>query len=262
MPNVHQQYTNEMYQKFGYLATWTPNVILKLGDVGVLRDRIFELETTLSELGIPFNVRSDSSPADYEYISSSAVSIKLKAAGEIPSTGSLLSQTDAGISISFEEADSIVFQALGSEVTSILGQDKLGGEILSRYEKGDWPKDYVVITNLITSKSATVLISSGRGGQIEFAVNSAVGLSELKIADANVDFRVVNSSKIGTKILASEGLTPLFKASGIKKRVLRKPTFTRRGESQNLGSGERLSSTENSANAVARFSEITYDDFD
>jgi hypothetical protein len=262
MPNGHQQYTNEMYQKFGYLATWAPNVILKLGDVGVLRDRIFERETTLAELGIPFTTRSDSSPADYEYVSSNTASIKLKAAGEIPSIGSLLSQADAGISISFEEADAIVFQALHCEITSVLGQDKLGKEILSRYEKEDWPKDYVVVTDLVTCKSATILISSGHGGQIEFATKSAVGFSELKIADATLGLHVVSSSKIGTKILAAEGLTPLFKASGIKRRLLRKPKFTRRDESQDQKGGAGLPPTGQSAHAATRFIEVTYDDFD
>ena len=256
MSGGYYQYTDEMYQNFGYLASWAPNTILRLGDVGILRDRIFELETTLSELNIPFTVRTDATPADYEYISSNAVSIKFKAAGEVPSIGSSLSQADAGISINFDDADAIVFQALHCEITSILGLDNLGREIISRYENGDWSKNRVIVTDLITSKSATILISSGHDGQIELAANSNIGLNQFKIANAGVNFRVVNSSKIGTRIIAAENLTPLFKASGIKKQLLRKPTFVRRSESQDV----QPSSLNESTKPVSSLSEVTYDD--
>jgi len=79
-----------MFDDFGYLATWFPNVVLKLGDVGVLRDRVFEQITTLEERGISFNTSTKTAPADYEHTSSDSVSIRFKAAGDAPAAGSAL----------------------------------------------------------------------------------------------------------------------------------------------------------------------------
>jgi|SRR5215217_5615517 len=155
--------------------------------------------------------------------------------------------------MNFSNANAIVFKALQCGVTSIFAQDQLGEEIISRYEADDWPRDHVVVTDLVTSKSATVLISSGRGGQIEFAANAAVNPAQLNIANAEANFQVAYSSNVGTKIVAAKHLTPLFKVSGIKRRLLRRSTFVRRGE-------PHVTNEVNDQPAV-RFTELNYDDF-
>jgi hypothetical protein len=95
----HHQYTSELHAKFGYLAAWAPNVVLHLGDVGTLKDHIFEPVTTLTTLGIPFETRNAESSADYEYASAGTVSIQVKTAGRAPALGSALTATDAGITV-------------------------------------------------------------------------------------------------------------------------------------------------------------------
>ncbi len=65
MGAVYQQYTEELHDKFGYLATWLPGTKLKLGDVGILKRDRFEFVTTLNDLGLPFTIRDISGAADY-----------------------------------------------------------------------------------------------------------------------------------------------------------------------------------------------------
>jgi hypothetical protein len=80
MASINKQYAKEINERFGYLATWLPNVEMRVGDVGIIRDHIFERRTSLAELGIPVDVQLDPSAIDFEYTSSDAVTINVKAA--------------------------------------------------------------------------------------------------------------------------------------------------------------------------------------
>lgn len=254
MVAVHHQYTEEMKKKFGYLAAWLPNQSVRLGDVGILQDRVFEQMTTLDELGISFETRFSDMPADYEYQSSDKVSVQVKLSGELPVAESVLTKADAGIGYYFHDANAIVFQALKCNVESILEKAKLGEKIIQLFEKEQWPRDYVIITDLIRCKSATILISSGRDGYIEFAVNANVQANQfIKIADAETKLRLVQSSNIGTQIVGTKNLTPLFKVFGIKQGLFRKPKFIARGE-QEVANEEMMAEIE--------FTELNYSDFE
>lgn len=261
MTSAYLLYAEEMYKHFGYLATWAPNVSLKLGDVGIIKDRVFERVATLDSKGITFGARPNPNEADYEYTSANGVTVKIKGAGEVPDAGSVISKADAGISYAFQRENAIVFQAMRCRETSILDQSSLGAQILLLYEQGKWPDDYVVITNLITSQSTTVLISSSRSGMIEFSLDASLNPGGVvQIAGLKTGLKVVQSSNIGTKIIAAKGLTPLFKAAGIKKRLMLRPQFTQKGVDKYLSQTLEANGAEQPP--AVRFDEIAFDDFD
>ena len=108
---------------------------------------------------------------------------------------------------------------------SIEDPNALGKEILKRYNKGEWEEDWVVITEVAQSNSATIIISSGKGGKIELKATGKINAANIDIADVNANFQIAYSKNIHTKITAQEGLTPLFKAQGIKKIIIGAPTF-------------------------------------
>src|SRR5262249_33661150 len=104
---------------------------------------------------------------------------------------------------------------------------QIADSVLSRYADGEWPADQVVITDLISADTLTVLISSGANAEIELSVKGDVGSSVAKLASANASYSVNNSSSICTRIIGQRGATPLFKARGIKRSLLPwgEPTF-------------------------------------
>jgi hypothetical protein len=261
MTSAHLLYTEEMYKRFGYLATWVPNINLNLGDVGVMKDRVFERVTTLAQQSITFETRADPNYADYEYTSANGVKVKIKGAGEVPMAGSVISQADAGISYAFQRENAIVFQATRCREMSILDQSNLGTQILSFYEQGKWPEDYVVITNLISCQGTTILISSSSSGMIEFSIDAGLNPGRIiQIADVKTGLKVVQSSNIGVKFIAAKDLTPLFKAAGVKKRLLMKPQFIQKGEDKELS--QTLAANGEKELPAVRFAEIAFDDFD
>ena len=96
MAKAWEQYTKEMFEKFGYMATWTPGLPLELGDVGSHQRKVFSRATSLKNLGIEFKTREDKTEETQKHSSSGSVSIMFKAAGKAPAVGSVLTQAEAG----------------------------------------------------------------------------------------------------------------------------------------------------------------------
>lgn len=223
--NSSKKYTNELRKQFGYFATWLPGTPLKLGDVGVLRNNIFTKLTNLSELGVEFEIFEDKTPSDLEHTTKGAVSMSVKSAGAASLPGSSLQVMDAGLTLEFSKENAIYFLAKGTTSPSIKDQIKLGQKIVKFFEDGKWDKDWAVITEVVNSKSATIIISSSSEGKIELKVNGDVEIGSIDLADSSIGFELVTSKSLSTKILAESKLTPLFKASQVKTSWFIPPVF-------------------------------------
>jgi hypothetical protein len=228
MVAISKQYAREMNEKFGYFATWLPNVRLKLGDIGVVRKQVFEPVSSLEQLGIAFAIDRDRQAADLDYTSSDAVSIEAKSSAAAHDPAETAAQAGGSISISFSRAEAVVFQASGCVTSRIADVKSLGEEILSRYHRDAWDPDHVVVTDLISAGGATILISNGQNAHIDLAIRVEAGSGMTKIAEANANVTVTRAAGIGTRIVAAAGLTPLFKVAGVKRRIFRNDQFARR----------------------------------
>ena len=227
MAEVYSQYTEELSEEYGYLATWLPNVRLHLGDVGILRRDRFELITSLKNLAIPFEIRETGEAADYQYVSADGANIAF-GANAAGLAGATLAASSAKASVTFKRANAVVFVAKGCKSTFIDRQDVLGKEILARDEAGSWPKNHVVITELVTADSATVIISATADAKIEFSAESKLAPSGVSLADVAAGLQVASSSGVAAQIVASRQLTPLFRASGVRRRLLGGANFQSR----------------------------------
>jgi len=218
--SVVEQYTNELHKKFGYYATWMPGKKLVIGDVGKLNGRVFERETSLKNLGIEFQVIVDDTKMDLDYKSEGAVDIKTKLSGQSPIVGSGLSEADAGLTLEFKKEKSVVFEAKGVLSHQIEDLVPVKAEVLKRFKDKTWEKDWVIITEMAVADSATILISNKNNNIIDLRAKSDIKANDLKLANAEACFSVLNTSGLETKIIAESELTPLFKIVGIKTKIL------------------------------------------
>lgn len=223
--SISKQYTKEIFGETNYSATWLPNVIVSPGDVGRITDYQYQPLTTLKDLNIQFDVVPSSVQADFDYSSTDSVSVHIKAAGQAPLTGSSITEADAGISINFTRDNAVVFRISRCKSTRIKDPKSLGDEIVSRYHAGDWKEDMVVVMEVVSAASATIVISKGNNAGIDIAARAKIGSHKLDLADLEANFQVLKESNIATKIIASKALTPLFKTSGIIKRFMRNTIF-------------------------------------
>ncbi|HLF63265.1 MAG TPA: hypothetical protein VI603_05920 [Saprospiraceae bacterium] len=221
-----KQYLNEINNRFQYRATWEPNKTLAIGDIGILEKGIFSLRSTLAKENIPPTIRTDENEGSMKYTSEGAVDITAKLSGQTSMPQSGLAQGDAGITIQFKKQDAVVFQINGSRTHQIENTGEIEREVLQRFRENKWPKDWVIITELVQAKEATILISNSKDSKIELKANANVhAASDLDIADAQLQFGVVAKRGIATEIIAKEGITPLYRVSGIKKPVFGDPSL-------------------------------------
>jgi hypothetical protein len=219
MAKAWKQYTKEMAVKFGYFATWEPGVPLAVGDVGVIRRNLFTRISTLDDFKIKFDVRKDPTTTKLSHASSGKVKITFKAAGKPALPGSSLADAQAGVSIDFYSENATVFETIECRTEAIKDQVAVGKAVAELYAGGGWNKDWVVITEIISSGSGTVLISAAKNAKIELSASATVTGASFNLADAKLGLTIENSTNMHTSIVATEGLTPLFKARGLKTDV-------------------------------------------
>jgi hypothetical protein len=230
MAGPQEQYTDELKSKFGYYATWLPGKPLSLGDIGVFTDNVFTRLRGLEDVGIKdCDTLPDPSAEDLEYNSRGNVSVTTKLSGTISPQGISLANADAGLVVEFGNENSILFKANQTRTPSIKDIIKLGEQVLELYEEGKWNKKWVVVTELVTAESATILISNNKNGRIELKANANIDAISIDIADAKFQFSTIFSKGLETKIMAQSGLTPLFKVMGIKTRIFLPPAFIAKG---------------------------------
>jgi hypothetical protein len=229
--SISKQYTKELRDNTNYSAIWLPTLTVQPGDVGRITNYEYEPVTTLTELNIPFSIVKGHVAADINYASANAVSIVVKTAGQAPLVGSLLAQAEAGVMIKFSRENAVVFRAAHCKSSSIKDRLSLENEIIARYKNGDWKEDYVVVTEVVSAASSTILISSGKNAQMDLKAGGKINPGGFNLADVDAQFQVIQESNVATKILAANGLTPLFKSAGIKKLFLRPGVVLRGPES-------------------------------
>lgn len=252
MTAVNSRYAKELRQRFGYTATWLPNVPVRLGDIGTLYGHTYERIRTLADFGISFDSRPPiSMTTSLEYASTGDVYITIKQKGELSIANSALAKADAGIIIEFGRAGAVVFQAGGCAVSSIEDQLSLADKLLAMYADGQWNRDYVVVTDVVHAEWTSVLVSKANAANIEFRLDA--DLMHASLADASAaGLQVIRSHNIETQIIAKGGLTPLFKAKGIRPRLIQPPRVVSRGQ--------RPTSIDLSENFI--FGDMDYEDFE
>lgn len=245
---VSKQYTKKLKKEFDYSATWLPTTIVKPGDVGKLANYMFTHVANLNDFGIKYGTIGESSNLEFEYCSSDSVSINAKVSGQAPVAGSNLSVADAGVNIKFSKGKGIVFRLSKCTSARIADMNAVGSQIASIYDK-KWKKDLVVVYEAVKANSATIIISNSSDAQIDLRAKGQASAGAIDLADVNAEFQIAKKSKIATNIIASEGLTPLFKASGFKKRFF--------GGGLYWDLGEELNKKDN-----VKFGRVDYADFE
>lgn len=219
-------YAKTIKQQLGYLATWLPGTPLALGDIGILKKNKFNRIGRLEDLEVDFTIRTDETKEDIEHSTEGGHSITTKLAGALSPPGSSLLQADAGIIIEFLKEKAIIFKATGATSPSIENQIELANNIIELFQQGKWNKDWVVITELVHAESTSVIIANSSQAKIELKVNAEGALPlVLNIGNADLKLAPVISKDLLTEIIATEALTPLFKASKLKSKLFAPPVF-------------------------------------
>lgn len=220
--SVSARYTKELRERFGYSATWFPTVRVELGDVGRMAGYEFERLGGLADFGVHFDARGSESVGTMAYASSGAVEVSVGGAAEVAS-GPWAAPAGAAMSIKFSREGAVWFQADACVVEAIEDLFALESDILALNEAGKWDDDLVVVSEVIRAEQGTVLVSGGAQGGVDLTTQA-----EVPAVGGRARMRVTASRNVGTQVVGHGGLTPLFRAKGIRRRLLRQTKLTSR----------------------------------
>lgn len=217
MSDVSKLYLKSIYSRFGYFGTWLPNSPMSLGEVGLQERGIFKRMTSLTDLGIPFEIRSSAHPVDFIYTSNSGLSTQLKLAGEIAG-GSTLPVAQGGVVIEFTQEGAFLFQAVDCLSDEIANRSVVGKLVLQAFRDGHWQSDWCVVDSVVNADCSTILVANSKRAKLELSSKGPLDITNM----ANVDANLAVHSQQGDvlRILAADGLAPLFRLSSIKHSLV------------------------------------------
>lgn len=205
-------YVNGIKKKLNnYYAAWLPSQKFKLGDVGVLDGNFFTRSHSLNDLGMAFEERPNSGSTPINYVSDSGVTITIKTSGETNQQLLSIPKGKAGIGIEFSKEGSFIVQAAKSYETSISNIYKLEEDIRHAFQDGKWKSKWVVITQLVYTPMATIVISNSSQSKIELSAEGTVPVNGFSLGEANAEFSMTSQTGDIWYSNNAKDLTPFFK---------------------------------------------------
>ncbi|MER5916815.1 hypothetical protein ABT124_42250 [Streptomyces sp. NPDC001982] len=231
---IHERYTKEIYDGLGYFAVWMPNSPVSLGDVGVLRGRRFHRMTSLAELGVVFDTVGPGAPMVHSYSSSGDVEVAVS--GEATAPGVLGIEPQLTITVAFHQAHATYFRAVGCTEEVVGDHLALQRGIADLRKAGVWRSEYHVVTKLVKTGPAVILVSSRAGTRVEFQASADLAPVSLPLVSAGAGIGTsVGSTLAAEAVTLNGGLTPLFELSALRRSLNARPRLRIRGPGSPAG---------------------------
>ncbi|PHN02007.1 nSTAND1 domain-containing NTPase [Flavilitoribacter nigricans] len=197
-----------------FSATWPPSRQITIGAVGRFYQGKFQRDTTLQELGIPFNVTIDSVES-ISYTSNCNVLTKLpgiqdKKFKAVPNgqSGLKLELKSRGIYMDFQEMTRYRIEDLHI----------VAAYVLQLYDQGIWRPNWLIVHDVYHTSDGTIVVGySWNRGFVEF------GIEENYDVDSTLTRSLVPLDSAKTHIiLSNQTLTPFFQAVGLRQDFKKK----------------------------------------
>jgi hypothetical protein len=225
LPSIEEQYTGEMYEQRGYFATWEPHVPIKIGHCGPIDGRTFKPQGHLSQWRIDFDVEDEGQPADIDYSSKSGLKTTFQLRGGAQTIPNI-PQGTAGLRLLFEREEAVAMALKGARHSRIRDVQRLKRSLLAAVtSRNPFPDDWFVVTDLMASEFASVVIVQGKGASFAVTADADFAAGLVDLANASLKITIADENQVGYKMLAKSGATPLFRGIRLKRTWLRKIKF-------------------------------------
>lgn len=215
----------------GYRPTWLPAVRLSVGDYGVLEKDVFSREGNIyTDFKIEVKPKPGEKSPSLNFSSEKGVALTTKIKGKVEPKAELLGEADAGFIVEFSKGSGYICNLKEYSVTLIENLGKIKTEVLQRFNEGKWDENHVIISQVITADSSTILVSGQSSTKLEFKANADVKVADMDIADAKMKLQYLSGKTIAVNEAGREGTTPLYRAIGIDKKFLRAAKVSNRGD--------------------------------
>ena len=220
-------YQSEMHHNLGFYATWLPGDPIEIGDVGVLLDGRFRRLTSLTDLGISYDLSTAGTPQTVQY--TSAKGTKVGAA----TSASVAGIAGVEINIEFSADGAFVFHATGLQASRLQELPAVGENVLAAYEKGHWRKEWLLIEAVHIADCATIIISQDSSASLVLTGSVSGPIAVLSLADPKARLDVSSSRGKLVHVVGGRALRPLYSCLRIEHSFFAEPLLApARGEAR------------------------------
>ncbi|SCL29917.1 hypothetical protein GA0070624_3975 [Micromonospora rhizosphaerae] len=202
---------------FDRLPVWLPGTSMRLGDIGVFGDGGWTTHTTLSALGIPFSVGPVGVPTSFDYASSDGAEVRswVGANGE-PLPGMV--SGNAGLRIRFSRAGAFVLKAGAVRTRQIVELDTLDGLLVQRYQRGDWRREWVLVTEVAQGGPVLILVSASADGEAVVDLGVKAVAAGAPLAGGGTGVSVGSSRGLAATFTSQRQTTVLWRGRCVQDR--------------------------------------------
>lgn len=223
-------YTGTLHQDLRYLATWTPDREIAVGDIMIMQeDRSLERQQALHDLEVDFEERSESAPGPMHYVSRKGLTVTTGAGAEVeglPFSGSA--------ELRFETERATFFRLEGAREHSMKNLYTVKEAMLRLHAKGDWREEWIVITHVVKAARSIVLVSKDGKASAQLAADARLPGDAAGIASASAHLRLVSYSDMELVLPERPDTTPLYHAVTVRRSVLKGGRVVRTGKDGRL----------------------------
>jgi hypothetical protein len=212
--DTYKAYTETVWNRLSALATWQPDVRLKVGDVvsggpGGLVTR----ETSLRDLGVP-SERVTVTGHD-------AAPVHIQSGVTISAAGSVLVSAASKARASFASTSSFLVVSAQGRLDSVDNMAEMRELVGDLHAREVWLPHWHLVTSVRTYPACTILIAKSAGVEAELTVDAgAAGLVPVENVTAGAAV-AVNSDHASHWVMGFDS-TPLYEAIAIKRRGVRR----------------------------------------
>lgn len=221
-------YLTYIYKKINYRGSWFPDDLLHPGAIGILDKGVFTALTSLKEQGIEARFEESQSDLSIDLSSGDGLAVHSNLSTSLPAGGQ--AGVDGKISVSIEAtADKgILFQSAGFTKIRVANLGAVQDAVLPKYSQGAWRKEWVILTEILKTACATIIISTSKNSSMQLEGSGEAKLGDLQLADTRLGLGITGKKGDIIGFAGKKNITPLYKVMGVQDPFWGNPSLKSR----------------------------------
>jgi hypothetical protein len=224
---MDQVYAKDVHKNFGrFYAAWPPTDLMRVGDYGTLDSNgLFHYignVTDKFQLPIEPVPVSQNARDHYEYSSKNAVNVKFNTRVEATAVNPAVK---ASLDLTFSRENAVHLNLDGCQIQRVNDMTELQDELARLKEEDKWHLHWVIVTEVVHSASALIVISAGSKSELKIEAEAAATINLAKL-NIGTDLSIAHESQVGLKVITGvtrdrdSPIQPLFALHQLKRKLL------------------------------------------
>lgn len=234
-------------KQFDRNPVWLPGTEMRIGDIGLVKDGRWQLQTTLADLDAPitFNVRKDETKTKSIEVDSGdgvETSLRISVSSDAPPLQGV-AEGNAGLGLSFSKSGQFSLRVYGVLTDVMSDLASVEQEMLDRFSGPDdtsrsWDPQWAVVTEVMTADRGLVAVASDSGAECTVDLGVALGAANVTLGDASVNASIAHKAHMASAYLFTEPTAVMYRARRLKTGLFSRPEVVEALRSLDAVAGE------------------------